>query len=49
MGGKVNAVISKVFWVVDYESEVRILLFKMADSIWRSHIQYLSEFWILTP
>ena len=31
MDGKVNVVISKVHWVVDYESEVRILKFKMAD------------------
>ena len=44
MGGKVNAVIFKVFGVVDYESEVRISKFKMADPIWRSRIQYFSEF-----
>ena len=47
MGGKVYAVTAKVFGVVDYESEVRISKFKMADPIWRSaHVQYINEFWI---
>ena len=39
MGDKVNVFISKVFAVVDYESEVRISKFKIADPIWRSRIQ----------
>ena len=39
MGGKVNAVTSKVFGVVDYESVVIILTFKMTGPIWPSHIQ----------
>ena len=47
IGGKVNEVIRKVFGIVDSESEVRISKFKMTDSIWRSRIQYFSEFWIL--
>ena len=34
-GGKVKEVISRVFGVVDYESEVRISKFKMADPIFQ--------------
>ena len=44
---KVNAAITKVFGVEDYESEARISKLKMADPIWISRIQYFSEFWIL--
>ena len=44
MDGKVYSVISKA---ENYESEVRISKFKMADPIWRSRIQYFNEFWIL--
>ena len=32
--------------MVDYESKVRFSKFKMADPIWRSRIQYFSEFCI---
>ena len=38
-GGKVNAVISKVFGVEDYKSQVRTSKLKMADSIWPSYTQ----------
>ena len=43
ISGKVNAVISKVFGVVNYESEVKILKLEMADPIWRLRIQYFSK------
>ena len=39
MGYNVNAVISKLFVYVNYESKVRISKFKMADPIWRSQTQ----------
>jgi len=31
--------VRNVFWVADYESEVKIQKFKMADLIWRIQIQ----------
>ena len=46
MGGKVQTVIFKVFGVIDYESEVRISKFKMADPIWWTRLQYFNKFWI---
>ena len=46
LNGKVNAVIYKVFGVVDYESKVRISKFKIAEPTQGSPIQYFSELWI---
>ena len=47
MGGKVNAIIFKVFGVADYESEVRISKFEMADPMWQSHTQNSINFYFL--